>query len=77
MDPKMDSGYLKPGETMEDDYDFSQPLLPEEIIGIIDQLLCHEVFQDLQASQYAANLTDGMAHGSSARPNDIHELVHR
>jgi hypothetical protein len=28
---------------MEDDYDFSQPLLPEEIIGIIDQLLCHEV----------------------------------
>ncbi|CAG8984186.1 hypothetical protein HYALB_00004169 [Hymenoscyphus albidus] len=43
MDPKMDSGYLEPGETMEDDYDFSQPLLPEEIIGIIDQLLCHEV----------------------------------
>lgn len=43
MDPKMDSGYLEPGETMEDDYDFSQPLLPEEIIGIIDQLLRHEV----------------------------------
>lgn len=39
----MDSGYLEPGETMEDDYDFSQALLPEEIIGIIDQLLCHEV----------------------------------
>ena len=39
----MDSGYLEPGETMEDDYDFSQDLLPEEIIGIIDQLLCHEV----------------------------------
>lgn len=43
MDRKMDSGYLEPGETMEDDYDFSQPLLPEEIIGIIDQLLCHEM----------------------------------
>ncbi|TVY62254.1 N-alpha-acetyltransferase 35 NatC auxiliary subunit [Lachnellula suecica] len=43
MDPKMDSGYLEPGETMEDDYDYSQPLLPEEIIGIIDQLLCHEM----------------------------------
>jgi ABC-type microcin C transport system permease subunit YejB len=43
MDPKMDSGYLKPGETMQDDYDFAQALLPEEIIGIIDQLLCHEV----------------------------------
>ena len=39
----MDSGYLQAGETMEDDYDFSQLLLPEEIIGIIDQLLSHEV----------------------------------
>lgn len=47
MDRKMDSGYLEPGETMEDEYDFSQPLLPEEIIGIIDQLLCHEVCVDL------------------------------
>ncbi|TEY48905.1 hypothetical protein BOTCAL_0289g00040 [Botryotinia calthae] len=43
MDPKMDSGYLAPGETMEDNYDFSQALLPEEVLGIIDQLLCHEM----------------------------------
>lgn len=43
MDRKMDSGYLEPGETMEDEFDFAQDLLPEEIIGIIDQLLCHEV----------------------------------
>lgn len=43
MDPKMDSGFLKPGETMEDEYDFSAALLPEEVLGIIDQLLCHEV----------------------------------
>lgn len=40
----MDSGYLEEGETMQDDYDFSKALLPEEIIGIIDQLLCHEVW---------------------------------
>lgn len=43
MDRKMDSGCLEQGETMEDEYDFDQALLPEEIIGIIDQLLCHEV----------------------------------
>ncbi|KAM3084260.1 N-alpha-acetyltransferase, non-catalitic subunit [Clarireedia jacksonii] len=43
MDPKMDSGFLAPGETMEDDYDYSHVLLPEEVIGIIDQLLCHEM----------------------------------
>ena len=39
----MDSGFLEEGETMQDDYDSSKALLPEEIIGIIDQLLCHEV----------------------------------
>ncbi|KAL2066239.1 hypothetical protein VTL71DRAFT_2310 [Oculimacula yallundae] len=43
MDRKMDSGFLEPGETMEDEFDFAQDLLPEEIIGIIDQLLCHEM----------------------------------
>lgn len=43
MDPKMDSGFLEPGETLEDDYDIAGPLLPEEIIGIMDQLLCYEM----------------------------------
>jgi len=42
MDPKMDSGLMKPGE--EDSvYDVLQPKLPEEIIGIIDQLFSSEV----------------------------------
>lgn len=39
----MDSGYLEPGETLEDQYDVSRHLLPEEVIGIIDQMLCYEV----------------------------------
>lgn len=43
MDAKMDSGYLAPGETLEDDYDVLRELLPEEVVGIMDQLLCHEV----------------------------------
>ncbi|KAL6707119.1 N-alpha-acetyltransferase, non-catalitic subunit [Coniothyrium glycines] len=43
MDPKMDSGYLAPGETLDDDYDTLTPLLPEELIGIMDQLLCYEM----------------------------------
>ena len=43
MDPKMDSGFLEPGEMLEDDYNTLTPLLPEEIIGIMDQLLCHEM----------------------------------
>jgi hypothetical protein len=43
MDSKMDSGFLEPGETLEDDFDTLAPLLPEELIGIMDQLLCHEM----------------------------------
>ncbi|KAF2688921.1 amino-acid N-acetyltransferas-like protein subunit Mak10 [Lentithecium fluviatile CBS 122367] len=43
MDPKMDSGFLQPGETLEDDYDPLTPLLPDELIGIMDQLLCYEM----------------------------------
>lgn len=47
MDSKMDSGYIAPGENqaqaLEDDYDVRQELTPEEVIGLMDQLLCHEV----------------------------------
>jgi len=77
MDPKMDSGYLKPGETMQDEYDFGQALLPEEIIGIIDQLLCHEVRDSVwKFGGFLADLTDGVAYGSSARPDHLHQLVY-
>ncbi|KAK5660650.1 hypothetical protein OQA88_12014 [Cercophora sp. LCS_1] len=43
MDPKMDSGCLAPGESLDEDYDVSRPLLPSEVLGIIDQLLCLEM----------------------------------
>ena len=43
MDPKMDSGYLQPGETLDDEYDVLRKLLPEEVLGIMDQMLCFEV----------------------------------
>lgn len=47
MDSRMDSGYLGPGENnaqaLEDDYDIMRELSPEEIIGIMDELLFQEV----------------------------------
>ena len=43
MDPKMDSGFLTPGECVEHDYDILRKLLPCEVIGIMDQMLCFEV----------------------------------
>lgn len=43
----MDSGYIGPGEThaqaLEDDYDVRRELQAKEVLGLMDQLLCHEV----------------------------------
>ena len=39
----MDSGFLEPGETIEESYDVMRQLLPEEVLGIMDQLLCCEM----------------------------------
>ncbi|KAF4969375.1 hypothetical protein FZEAL_10235 [Fusarium zealandicum] len=43
MDPKMDSGCVESTDELEERYDVSRPLLPEETLGVIDQLLCHEM----------------------------------
>ncbi|KAL8918943.1 MAG: hypothetical protein Q9208_007053 [Pyrenodesmia sp. 3 TL-2023] len=43
MDPKMDSGFLAEGETLEDTFDVLKELLPEEVVGLMDQMLCHEM----------------------------------
>lgn len=43
MDPKMDSGCLEAGESLEDDFDVLRELIPEEVIAVMDQILCCEV----------------------------------
>ncbi|KAK4187605.1 putative mak10 subunit [Podospora australis] len=43
MDPKMDSGCLAPEESLDEDYNVARPLLPVEVMGIIDQLLSLEM----------------------------------
>ncbi|KAL9614381.1 MAG: hypothetical protein Q9167_001110 [Letrouitia subvulpina] len=43
MDPKMDSGYLQNHDSFEDDLDAIQDLLPEEVIGVMDQMLSYEM----------------------------------
>lgn len=39
----MDSGYLEPGETLDDEYAITRSLLPTELVAIMDQLLCYEM----------------------------------
>lgn len=48
MDPKMDSGCLDEGETFDSDYDVSRPLSKEEVVGIMDRMLAHEVGQCIE-----------------------------
>ncbi|KAK4095167.1 hypothetical protein PCL_09195 [Purpureocillium lilacinum] len=43
MDPKMDSGCVKPGDEFEELFDVSRALDPQEVLGVMDQLLCHEM----------------------------------
>jgi N-alpha-acetyltransferase 35, NatC auxiliary subunit len=38
----MDSGALEEGDDLDDDFDFLEPLTPQQAIWIIDQLLCRE-----------------------------------
>lgn len=39
----MDSGFLAEGEPLEDTFNVLTELLPEEVVGLMDQMLCHEV----------------------------------
>lgn len=39
----MDSGVEDPGEELSDLYDVSRLLSPAEALGVMDQLICHEV----------------------------------
>lgn len=44
----MDSGCLDEGETFDSDYDVSRPLSKEEVVGIMDRMLAHEVGQCIE-----------------------------
>ena len=60
MDPKMDSGFLAPGERFQDTYDLSREISPEEVIGIMDQLVCHEVLWPSDVRKHQADLDHQM-----------------
>jgi hypothetical protein len=78
MDPKMDSGLLQP------EYDFFdawKPRLPEELIGIMDRLLCNEVgaYFGRHLRWWTAGLTapDGMAHWFGILSNALRKPLYR
>lgn len=78
MDPKMDSGCVKSADDLEELYDVSRPLLPEEVLGVIDQLLCHEV----SLSHYLITglvliFLDGVAPGISPLTDSVHQRLRR
>lgn len=77
----MDSGYIAPGENhaqaREDDYDVRRDLTLEEVVGLMDQLLCHEVdILHSHRSTGADTDTDGMAYGSPSFPDPLYVHIH-
>lgn len=79
MDPKMDSGYLEPGDTLDDDYDACKSLEPKELLGIMDQLLCNEVCSSyLESLCMKGSVEVGrLAHGTSFVTDLVHLGLHR
>lgn len=75
----MDSGYLEPGERLEDEYDVMRQLLPEEVIGIMDQLLCHEVGPIALSVLRLADIgrADGMARRTPPFADAFHIHLYR
>lgn len=77
----MDSGCSRPGAEVEETYDVSRSLLPEEALGIMDQLLCHEVSSnDLYRPCHASSahiLLDVMASRLPSLSNVIYQLLRR
>lgn len=39
----MDSGFLAEDEPLDDTFNVLKEVLPEEVVGLMDQMLCHEV----------------------------------
>ena len=68
----MDSGFLKPGETLEDDYNVLRDLAPEEVVGIMDGLLSSEVGPSKSRVTFGSCGPGSMAHGSSSFADTIH-----
>lgn len=72
----MDSGLLEPEY---ESFDALKPRLPEEIIGIMDHLLCHEVGSMFDVSPNNGLLirADGMAYGACSFTNALHMSLYR
>jgi hypothetical protein len=49
----MDSGFLEDGEDLEDDFDFSHPFTSEQVVWLMDELVCREVGLSLAVSSNA------------------------
>ncbi|KAF7542327.1 hypothetical protein G7Z17_g11664 [Cylindrodendrum hubeiense] len=72
----MISGYPNSEEDLEELYDVARPLLPEQVLGIIDQLLCHETLftsvyveallmptpRNIQQADFIRHMPDGSSH---------------
>lgn len=66
-DPKMDSGCVKDEDDFEDDFDVTRDLSPEELIWLIDELTCREVWVRFQVEHNTHH--ENRLHGIKAIPS--------
>ena len=69
----MDSGFLITGESVEHTYDVLRELLPEEVIGVMDQMLCFEVC--IRGTLMIGIVSD-MANGTSSFTIIVYFRIH-
>lgn len=76
-DPKMDSGCLEPGESLDQEFDMTKDILPEELIWLMDELLNREVC--LNSPRHPPSLPDigGMVDGLSIISDTLHLRSYR
>lgn len=73
----MDSGCPGAVDALEETYDLQRDISPQEVIGIMDQLLCHEasILFALPDAVAADINQDGMAPGISTVANHPHKSL--
>lgn len=69
----MDSGGLEEGEDLEDDFDFSKPLSTGQVLWLMDELMCREVWKACRLIPIMLNMIEG---GMASRLSSVSDTFH-
>lgn len=73
----MDSGCLEPGESLDQEFDMTEDILPEELIWLMDELLNREVRSNPPRHSFSLPDIGGMVDGLPIVSDTFHLRSHR